>query len=77
MFWEFFSLSKLVNHAEAMRSRHSIWLTQALRRSSGYPRIPTKPVGEGGFSGLMTTSSGRAWAEEWWADTLRSPDLDL
>lgn len=77
MFWEFFSLSKLVNHAEAMRQRHSVWLTRALRRPSGYPRIPTRPVGEGGFSAMMASPGGKAWAEEWWADTLQSDDLDL
>jgi hypothetical protein len=77
MFWEFFSLSKLANHAEMMRLRHSVWLTRALGRASAYPRIPTRPMAEGGFNGLMATRAGRAWAEEWWSDTLRSDDLDL
>lgn len=78
MFWEYFSLSKLANHAEAMRRRHSAWLTRALRRpSSYYPRIPTRPVAKGGFAGLMATSDGREWADRWWAETLRSDELDL
>lgn len=77
MFWEFFSLSNLANHAEAMRRRHSMWLTRALRRSSEYPRIPTRPVGDGGFSAVTRTSAGRAWADQWWMDTLQSDDLDL
>jgi hypothetical protein len=77
MFWEFFSLSNLVNHAEAMRRRHSLWLTRAMRQPAAYPRIPTRPVGDGGFSPLMSSPAGKAWAEEWWADTLRMQELDL
>lgn len=77
MFWEFFSLSNLANHAEAMRRRHSAWLTRALRRPGDYPRIPTRQVSEGGFSSMMATPAGREWAEEWWSDVLQMPDLDL
>jgi hypothetical protein len=78
MFWEFFSLSKLASHAEAMRRRHSAWLTRAMRRPAAYyPRIPTRPVGEGGFAGLMATPGGRDWADQWWAETLQSDELDL
>ena len=77
MFWEFFSLSKLVNHAEAMRRRHSVWLTRALQRPSRFPRIPVRAVAEGGFSSLVATPAGRAWADEWWSDTLQLEDLDI
>lgn len=77
MIWEFFSLSALVNHAEAMCRRHSLWLTRAMERPSRYPRIPTAPADAGGFDRVMSTPAGREWAEEWWARTLSSEDLDL
>jgi hypothetical protein len=77
MFWNFFSISRLVNPAEAMRQRHSTWLTRAFKRPASYPRIPARAVRDGGFDAIMATPDGRKWAEEWWYSTLRADDLDL
>lgn len=49
------------------RLLHGSWLSQAMSgHLAGIPRIPVKRVSEGGFSGLMRTIEGRAWAERWW-----------
>jgi hypothetical protein len=77
MFWDHLSLSNLAGHAEAMRRYHSEWLTRALRRPSRYPRIPTRPVEDGGFSAMTATPAGRVWADQWWAETLQRKELEL
>ena len=55
---------------EEMVREHSRWLTSAVRRGLTMTRIPTRRVDEGGFESLMTTPEGRAFAEDWWAETL-------
>lgn len=77
MFWELFSLAKLINPAELMRRRHSEWLTRALRQPSQYPRIPVCPVADGGFGPTLATPDGPAWANQWWSETLCNEELDL
>ena len=59
-----------------MVREHSAWLTRMLGGKGGRkaprkaPRIPTRRVSEGGYSKLMSTSSGRYRAERWWERTL-------
>jgi len=58
-----------------MRREHERWLNHALRS----PRllrvsIPRRRVDEGGFSRLMATRAGRAWAERWWARAFAEVD---
>ncbi len=53
---------------------HSSWLTRAVAAwKSGQdttPRIPVREVSEGGFSELVASPTGRAWADRWWESTL-------
>jgi hypothetical protein len=50
------------------RLLHGTWLTRALHKPAGrLPRIPLRRVSEGGFTALMRTVEGRAWAELWWS----------
>jgi hypothetical protein len=53
---------------------HSRWLTRALAGERVYPRIPTRPVPDGGWSHLTRTPEGRLLAENWWASTLAQVD---
>lgn len=69
MFRELFpSRGGLISAGERARRLHGAWLTRALadpRRR--FPRIPTRPVRDGGFSAVTATPAGRAWATAWWA----------
>lgn len=67
----------LLSAAERARRLHSRWLTRAFRHGGarGVPRIPTRPVSEGGFQPVTSTPDGRAWADRWWRDTLELEDL--
>jgi hypothetical protein len=56
---------------ERARRLHGAWLTRALTDSSrAYPRIPVRPVHEGGFAAVTATVAGRAWADGWWGQAL-------
>lgn len=57
-----------------MRRTHSRWLTRAMRAGFHAPRIPTRPVEEGGFEPVMTTPEGREWAAAWWEQALATLD---
>lgn len=56
-------------HSDAMRRRHSRWLTAAIADPSHIPRIPVRRVELGGFAPLTATAQGRQWAEQWWSRT--------
>ncbi len=66
---------ELDERAEAMRRVHSEWLSAALKRGARPARIPTRRVSEGGWTALMMTAEGRAWAEEFWQGALEVEDL--
>lgn len=77
MFRSWISRLDLLARAEQMRLLHSRWLTQALQRGVRPPRIPVRRVsarGEGGWTALMATPEGQAWAAEFWEQTLDHPD---
>ena len=57
-----------------MRLFHSAWLTATLRRGARLPRIPTRDVESGGWTTMMGTPEGKAWAEEFWEGALNHPD---
>jgi hypothetical protein len=61
---------RLTTAAEKARRLHGEWLTRALADPMRYPRIPARPVRDGGFTQLVTHPRGRAWADGWWRDTL-------
>lgn len=63
-----------IARGEAMRRVHSAWLTRALQRGSRPPRIPTRKVEDGGWKTLMDTPEGRAWAQDFWDETLEHPE---
>lgn len=66
----FLSHMRLIGAGERARREHSAWLTWAMadpRRR--LPRIPTRPVREGGFGPVTATPAGRSWAEGWWSGT--------
>ncbi len=60
--------------AESIRRYHSAWLTNAMKRGVRPPRIPVRKVSDGGWTTLMQTPEGRAWAEEFWQGALTHPD---
>jgi len=57
-----------------MIREHASWLSKALRGPSRYPEIPTRPVRDGGFAGLMAHPAGRGLAEQWWDSALETMD---
>lgn len=74
MFDRLVSRLDLIARGEAMRALHSLWLTKALKAGSRPPRIPTRKVDQGGWATMMETPEGRAWAEEFWEQTLNHPE---
>lgn len=74
MFRAFIASIDLPAKAQAMRLLHSVWLTKAIRHGARPPRIPVRRVSEGGWSTLIETPEGRAWADEFWQSTLDHPD---
>lgn len=77
MFWSRPLREWWLERGAAARRRHEAWLATALRKPGRYPRIPVRPVVEGGFDPVLATPEGRVWAESWWGSTLESPDLDV
>ena len=62
--------------AERMRRAHEAWLNWAMASGVRVPRIPVRPVAEGGFDAEMATAAGRAACERWWYLALAVlPDL--
>jgi hypothetical protein len=61
----------------AARRRHAAWLSAAIKSPRPLPRIPTRPISQGGFDPVLARPGGREWAAQWWTDTLESPELDL
>lgn len=62
---------RVLTASEKARLLHGRWLTRALgSRRQPWPVIPLRRVSEGGFSPLMSSREGRAWAEAWWESTL-------
>lgn len=53
---------------------HERWLDRALGSGREYPHIPLRAVSEGGFTPLVSTPHGRAWADAWWTDALTHVD---
>lgn len=57
--------------AEAACRLMEAWLTWALEQPEhAFPRIPLRPVAEGGFEGLLARPEGRRRAEGWWAGAM-------
>jgi len=60
---------------ERARRLHSVWLTRALSDPSiRLPRIPVRPVAQGGFGPVTASPGGRRWAEGWWRGAFRCVD---
>lgn len=74
MLFSMFSMKDWEEAAERMRRVHSEWLTGAMKHGKRPPRIPVRKVSEGGWSAMMETEAGRAWAEEFWQGALEHPD---
>lgn len=74
MFWRLFSGHRLEEAGARARRVHSVWLSRALQRGRVLPRIPTKPVSDGGFAAIMTTREGSQWAQEWWDEALEQAE---
>jgi hypothetical protein len=77
MFWSRRLREWWLERGAAARRRHEAWLAVALRKPGKYPRIPVRPVADGGFDPVLATPEGRVWAESWWGSTLENPDLDI
>jgi hypothetical protein len=74
MLWN--PLKLLDSHARRCREAHERWLNRAIRTPERYPRIPTRRVETGGFSGLLHRPGGARLAELWWERALERVDLD-
>jgi len=72
----FWRRRRLEEAGERARRVHSVWLTRALVTDAHLraPRIPTRPVRDGGFTGLMSTEGGRTLARRWWGAAFREVD---
>jgi len=67
MMWNFFrGRNRLDQAAARMRAEHEWFLNRAMTLSLPYPRIPTRPVRDGGFSAMMARPDGRPRADRWW-----------
>ncbi len=54
-----------------------LWLTWALRQPrDAFPRIPLRPVSDGGFAGLTARPEGRRAASRWWEEATDRIDAD-
>jgi len=67
MIWQGIQHRSIRDTGALFRAQHARFLTLAMRSGCRYPRIPTKPVDSGGFSGLMKLSTGEKRAAMWWA----------
>ena len=56
------------------REEHSAFLTAALGSKKRYPRIPAKPVDQGGYSGLLKLERGEKRAAMWWGAAMNRMD---
>ena len=74
MRFRFFRLISPLSTRERMIREHAQWLTRAVRRPRGYPRIPVRKVSEGGYAGLMASPNGRSIADGWWHSALERLD---
>lgn len=48
----------------------SLFLSWALERERGLPRIPRRRVDQGGFTALLREGGARAMLDRWWSRTL-------
>lgn len=69
-------LSLITSRASQFRLVHERWLNRAVKSPGRYPRIPTRRVDSGGFSGLLSRPNGEVLAERWWDLALQRVDLD-
>ena len=51
---------------ERFRAQHSAFLTRAVRTPGAFPRIPVKPVDQGGYDRLRQQATGPGHAALWW-----------
>ncbi|MCC7144964.1 MAG: hypothetical protein IT443_00810 [Phycisphaeraceae bacterium] len=52
------------------------FLTWALSQERHLPRIPTRPVAQGGFANLLAHPGARRLAARWWANALKAVGFD-
>ncbi|MEM9253344.1 MAG: hypothetical protein AAGB29_13430 [Planctomycetota bacterium] len=57
---------------EQMVRETSAFLTWALPRSHRLPRVPTRPVHQGGFASLLSIPGARQRLARWWAVSLET-----
>jgi hypothetical protein len=67
---------RLQEAGERARQTHSAWLTRVLvtDQHKHAPRIPTRPVRDGGFGTMMSSPHGRRWAFRWWRSAFSRVD---
>ena len=77
MIWNGFRRKKVLDAGARFRAEHSRFLTLALLSGRRYPRIPSKRVDQGGYTGLMKLDEGEKRAAMWWAAAfMRLDDKD-
>ena len=74
MQWRFRSRDRLLTRGEIARREHERWLNRAIALGVPYPRIPTRLVCRGGFSGLRSRPGGLERAAQWWYVALARVD---
>lgn len=74
MIWLGLRKKRLLDAGARFRAEHSRFLTLALLSGRKYPRIPTKRVDQGGYSGLLRLSEGEKRAAMWWAAAMTRVD---
>jgi len=74
MIWNGFQRKKIIDAGAKFRAEHSRFLTLALLSGKKYPKIPSKRVDLGGYSGLMKLTEGEKRASLWWAKAIEQVD---
>jgi len=64
----------LVSIRRRMIREHQRWLNRALRGQVRAPRIPVRPVSDGGFAPMLARPGGREQAAAWWTEALQNDE---
>lgn len=74
MIWSGKLSKKELDAGTRFRATHSNFLTRAIRFGIRFPRIPAKPVDQGGYSGLLKLPEHEKRSTLWWGAAMSRMD---